>query len=65
VRLPYSAVHSQPRDCSNAAAVGAYPLEGGALIQVEGEIAGAVGVSGVLSSYDAQIARAGAEAGAK
>jgi glc operon protein GlcG len=44
---------------------GAYPLEGGVPIQAEGKIVGAVGVSGVLSSQDAQVARAGAEAAAK
>jgi glc operon protein GlcG len=39
-----------------------FPLEGGVLIQAEGKIVGAIGVSGVLSSQDAQVARAGAEA---
>lgn len=34
-------------------------LEGGELIMVDGEVVGAVGVSGVKSSDDAQIARAG------
>jgi uncharacterized protein GlcG (DUF336 family) len=32
------------------------------LIQSEGKIVGAIGVSGVSSSQDAQVARAGAEA---
>jgi glc operon protein GlcG len=41
---------------------GVTPLEGGVLIQAGGRIIGAIGVSGVLSSQDAQIARAGAEA---
>jgi glc operon protein GlcG len=41
---------------------GITPLEGGVLIQTGGRIVGAIGVSGVLSSQDAQIARAGAEA---
>jgi glc operon protein GlcG len=41
---------------------GIKPLEGGVLIQTGGRIIGAIGVSGVLSSQDAQIARAGAEA---
>jgi uncharacterized protein GlcG (DUF336 family) len=41
---------------------GVTPLEGGVLIQTGGRIVGAIGVSGVLSSQDAQIARAGAEA---
>ena len=34
-------------------------LEGGVPIMVDGQCAGAVGVSGVKSSEDAQIARAG------
>ena len=38
------------------------PLEGGMPIVVDGKIVGAIGVSGVLSSQDAQIARAGLEA---
>jgi glc operon protein GlcG len=38
------------------------PLEGGLPILVDGKIAGAIGVSGVLSSQDAQIARAGVDA---
>jgi glc operon protein GlcG len=41
---------------------GVTPLEGGVLIQTDGRIIGAIGVSGVLSSQDAQVARAGAEA---
>jgi glc operon protein GlcG len=43
---------------------GAWPLEGGVPIVVDGKIIGAIGVSGVLSSQDAQIAEAGAEAAA-
>jgi uncharacterized protein GlcG (DUF336 family) len=35
------------------------PLEGGIPIVVEGKIIGAIGVSGVLSAQDSQIARAG------
>jgi uncharacterized protein GlcG (DUF336 family) len=35
------------------------PLEGGMPIIADGKIVGAIGVSGVLSSQDAQIARAG------
>src|SRR5258708_2244484 len=35
------------------------PLEGGLPIVMDGKIVGAIGVSGVLSSQDAQIARAG------
>jgi len=41
---------------------GVTPLEGGVLIQAGGRIIGAIGVSGVTSQQDAQIARAGAEA---
>jgi len=38
------------------------PLEGGLPLVIDGKIVGAIGVSGVLSSQDAQIARAGADA---
>ena len=38
------------------------PLEGGLPIVIDGKIVGAIGVSGVLSAQDAQIARAGVEA---
>lgn len=38
---------------------GGSPLEGGIPIVVDGKLIGAVGVSGVLSSQDAQIGRAG------
>jgi glc operon protein GlcG len=38
------------------------PLEGGLPILIDGKIVGAIGVSGVLSAQDAQIARAGLEA---
>jgi uncharacterized protein GlcG (DUF336 family) len=41
---------------------GVTPLEGGVLIVVDGKIIGGIGVSGVLSSQDAQTARAGADA---
>ena len=41
---------------------GIVPLEGGMPIVADGKIVGAIGVSGVLSSQDAQIARAGLEA---
>jgi glc operon protein GlcG len=41
------------------------PLEGGVPIAVDGKIVGAIGVSGALSSQDAQVARAGADALAK
>jgi len=44
------------------AAPGVTPLEGGVPIIADGKIIGAIGVSGVLSSQDAQIARAGLEA---
>jgi len=38
------------------------PLEGGIPIVIDGKIVGAIGVSGVLSAQDAQIARAGLDA---
>jgi uncharacterized protein GlcG (DUF336 family) len=38
---------------------GASPLEGGVPIAVDGQIIGAIGVSGVTSEQDAQIAQAG------
>ena len=38
------------------------PLEGGLPIVVDGKIIGAIGVSGALSSQDAQVAKAGADA---
>jgi glc operon protein GlcG len=38
------------------------PIEGGVLILVDGKIIGTVGVSGALSSQDAQVAAAGAAA---
>jgi glc operon protein GlcG len=41
------------------------PLEGGIPILVDGKIIGAIGVSGALSSQDAQIAKAGTDALAK
>lgn len=44
---------------------GVMPLEGGVPIVLDGKIIGAVGVSGVMSSQDAQVARAGAEAATK
>ena len=43
---------------------GAWPLEGGVPILADGKIIGAIGVSGVTSSQDAQVATAGAEAAA-
>ena len=41
---------------------GLMPVEGGVPIVVDGKIVGAIGVSGVQSSQDAQVARAGAQA---
>jgi uncharacterized protein GlcG (DUF336 family) len=41
---------------------GITPLEGGHPIIVDGKIVGAIGVSGVLSVHDTQIARAGIDA---
>jgi uncharacterized protein GlcG (DUF336 family) len=41
---------------------GIIPLEGGMPIVLDGKIVGAIGVSGVLSSQDAQTARVGLEA---
>jgi glc operon protein GlcG len=38
------------------------PLEGGIPIMLEGKIVGAIGVSGVLSGQDTQVARAGIDA---
>ena len=40
----------------------ALPIEGGLPIIVDGKMIGAVGVSGVTSAQDAQIARAGLDA---
>jgi glc operon protein GlcG len=44
---------------------GATPIDGGLPIVVGGKMIGAIGVSGVSSAQDAQIARAGVEAVAK
>jgi uncharacterized protein GlcG (DUF336 family) len=41
---------------------GLTPLEGGIPIMVDGKIIGGIGVSGMLSGQDAQVARAGADA---
>jgi uncharacterized protein GlcG (DUF336 family) len=41
------------------------PLEGGIPIVIDGKIVGAIGVSGVLSTQDTQVARAGVDALAK
>jgi uncharacterized protein GlcG (DUF336 family) len=38
------------------------PLEGGEMIVIDGEVIGAVGVSGVKAAEDAQVARAGVRA---
>ncbi|MFO1084407.1 MAG: heme-binding protein [Reyranellaceae bacterium] len=43
---------------------GITPLEGGVPIVVDGKIVGAIGVSGVLSNQDAEVAMAGAAAAA-
>ncbi|MDB5601720.1 MAG: GlcG protein [Xanthobacteraceae bacterium] len=44
---------------------GVTALEGGLPIVIDGKIAGAIGVSGVLSAYNTQVAKAGAEAASK
>ncbi len=44
---------------------GALPVEGGIPIMADGKVIGAIGVSGVLSTQDAQIAQAGIDALAK
>jgi glc operon protein GlcG len=41
------------------------PLQGGLLLVVDGKIVGAIGVSGVLSAQDEQVAKAGADVLAK
>ena len=41
---------------------GVLPLEGGVPIIVDGKVIGGIGVSGVMSSQDAQVAEAGANA---
>ena len=46
-------------------ALGAMPIEGGVPIMLDGKIIGAVGVSGVTSAQDAQVAKAGADAAGK
>jgi glc operon protein GlcG len=43
---------------------GALPIEGGVPVTVGGQIIGAIGVSGVKSTEDGQIAKAGADAAA-
>jgi uncharacterized protein GlcG (DUF336 family) len=40
---------------------GVVPVEGGVLLAVDGEVIGAIGVSGVTSPQDGQIAKAGAD----
>jgi glc operon protein GlcG len=45
--------------------LGVNTLEGGVPIVIDGKIVGGIGVSGVTSAQDAQIARAGAEAAGK
>ena len=44
---------------------GAMPVEGGLPLMLNGRVAGAIGVSGVTSQQDGQIAKAGADALAK
>jgi uncharacterized protein GlcG (DUF336 family) len=44
---------------------GATPLEGGLPISIEGQMIGAIGVSGVTAQQDGQIAQAGVDALAK
>lgn len=44
---------------------GATPIEGGLPLLNEGDLIGAIGVSGVQSPQDGQVAQAGAEAAAK
>lgn len=44
---------------------GALPIEGGVPLMLNGRVAGAIGVSGVTSQQDGQIAKAGADALAK
>ncbi len=41
------------------------PLQGGVLVEVDGKIIGAIGVSGALSAQDDQVAKAGADVLAK
>ena len=41
---------------------GALPIEGGVPLEYEGEIIGAIGISGVMSNQDGVVARAGAAA---
>lgn len=55
----YEEMINQGRFAFLSAPVLAAMLEGGVPIVVDGQIVGAVGVSGVKSSEDAQIARAG------
>jgi uncharacterized protein GlcG (DUF336 family) len=41
--------------------VGVVPVEGGVLLEADGQVIGAIGVSGVTSPQDGQIAKAGAD----
>ncbi len=41
---------------------GAVPLEGGLPLMADGRVIGAIGVSGVTSAQDGQVAKAGADA---
>jgi len=44
------------------ATYGACPLEGGLPLMVDGQLVGAIGVSGMQSTQDAQVAAVGANA---
>jgi uncharacterized protein GlcG (DUF336 family) len=58
----YEEMINQGRTAFLSAPLLAAMLEGGVPIMVDGQVVGAVGVSGVKSSEDAQIARAGVAA---
>jgi glc operon protein GlcG len=40
---------------------GVVPVEGGVLLEADGQVIGAIGVSGVTSPQDGQVAKAGAD----
>ena len=72
-RKPRSTFAARPRRFEETLAAGGVglrvlgvpqvtPLEGGILLMRDGEIIGAIGVSGMQSSQDAQVAQAGADA---
>lgn len=66
-KRPTKAFEEQVAGGRNAllALPGAVPLEGGVPLVVEGQVIGAIGVSGVTAQQDGQIAQAGADALAK